>query len=171
MMEKVKITRKQATAIEEYKETVMGVFDFLHDLAGTHNLESHGEDQEEEAIRLMKAYSGGYEVEPECKVGELAKICDDDLERVREIQSIYGDVDDKTEYVNLYGADRVPMNMLIKLSPSEQAAEKERRWWANHGREPWEIREDDTLEYLGDLYVIDWFDSEKVCLKSGIERK
>lgn len=48
--------------------------------------------------------------------------------------------------------------------------EIERRWWNKHGREPWEIKEEDIFEYLGDLYIVDWFDSRDVNFKRGKER-
>src|SRR5699024_8891965 len=47
-------------------------------------------------------------------------------------------------WVNLRGEQG---SRLRHATPEEIAKEKQRRWWAKHGREVWELRENDILYY------------------------
>jgi len=142
-MEKVKVTKAQAEAIEEYKEKVMGVFDFLHDLAGTHHINSHGEEQEEEAIKLMKAFTDGYEVEPEFKVGDWIYIDEcathTNKEHVRKIVAVNPPAITLDDNWNI----GLESGHIRHATPSEIKQEKERRFWAGLGREVNEYKKGD----------------------------
>ncbi len=172
-MEKVKITQEQADAIEavQDREKVRSMIIRWHTGRGRW-VDDEESLNELELDDLIRALYIGYEVEPEFKKGQWIYDITDENKTVIEVayvtdRRVHGFW--KTEYSDI--DTHVAIENARHFTKAEIAKEKERRWWAKHGRKSWEIREDDILEYLNDLYIIDYFDSEKVYLKSGIERK
>ncbi len=171
-MSKVKITQEQADALEAVRdrEKVRSMIIRWHTGRGrwVGDEESLNELELDDLIRALYI---GYEVEPEFEVGDWGftiRECGQkgQVGQVVEVYKVFARLD--------YGdgtGSWWSFRDLRHATPEEIAEEKERRWWAKHDRDVWGIREDDVLEYLGDLYIIDCFDSEEVCLKSGIERK
>lgn len=160
-MKKVTLTQDQADAIERFKTSKQHAIRRYVNRSFRKSTCLYDITLDE----LICALYIGYEVEPEFKVGDWV-VTSDFLEPIRKVK----EVNDRLLVDNTRIVWR-DFGEIRHATPEEIAKEKERRWWAKHGREPWEIKEDDVLEYLGDLYIIDCFDSEKICLKSGIERK
>lgn len=168
-MEKVKITQEQADAIERWvdKDQLL--------IARATGLLNHGEDEsiaELEINTLAKAIYIGYEVEPEFKVGEWVVLEDGYIGEIEFINEVEGwanigySKDTKERGVCL-AATYDLIDIVRHATPSEIVEEKERRWWRKNGRDVWELREDDILDYLGDLLIVDSFDSEEVYFKSN----
>ena len=153
-MEKVKLTREQADAIEKYKEVVYGTFDFLHDLASEHyiDFDLSDEEKEREAIKLMRAFvTGEYEVEPEFKVGDWVVYKHDNT-----IWEIIGELYGGKVHYNITRNGKhkrsVHKDHIRLATPEEIAAEKERRWWKKHNRRVWELKKGDLLkDPLGEI--------------------
>src|SRR5699024_5711592 len=84
---------------------------------------------------LIIAFYIGYEVEPIFEVGDWVK--DTSTNAVIKIN-------DRQHRNNLID----PRHTTIRhATPEEIAEEKQRRWWAKHGRDVWELRENDLLYY------------------------
>lgn len=164
MSEKVKLTREQAEAIEKIKG---------NQLKQIERLLTNPDDYEiiEWSKALLKlsaeeyydALFEGYEVEETFKVGDCVVLSDGKIVEIIEEGSftvVVGWITKKLMYKDQ-----------IEISKITRHATRQEKWWSEHGREVWELREDDILEYLGDLYIVDCFDSVRVSLKSGIMRK
>lgn len=144
-MEKVKLTKEQANAIEHALQEVdeyKGNPDRLLRHASMNNVNFRNELHLLDTIdivALAKALYIGYEVEPEFKVGDW--IHDNITNRVAKIDERGYDgelawVDD--EFHNFFTDFR-------HATPEEIQQEKERRWWAKHGREVWELKKNDII--------------------------
>ncbi len=176
MSEKVVLTQEQADAAERYKKDGHKMAEFV---AHAHSF--HGAYEPLKAIGIddMARFlyePNSYEVEPRFKSGDWI------VNKNKQPFNVYSKplaveitslVEDEGRARARFADDccAVYFDEIRHATPEEIAEEKERRWWKKHGRKPWELREGDILEYLGDLYIVDCFDSEMVCLKSGIERK
>lgn len=148
-MEKVKLTREQANAIEyalqevdEYK----GNLDRLLRHASMNNVNFRNELHLLDTIdivTLAKALYIGYEVEPEFKVGDW----------VVNISNGYIKLIENEREANFLNNDYIKRHELRHATSEEIAEEKERRWWAKHGREVWELKVGDFLinEKLGTI--------------------
>lgn len=179
-MDKVKLTQAQAGALESINRR----FQLRHGGIGV-LLESHikhkweGDNwkymNELSVDDVVRALYIGYEVKPEFKVGDWVRVSWSNtypgIYKVTKtgVRSVAGN--ENGIEIDWANNSRPSLDIVGYATPEEIAKEKERRWWKSHNRDVWEIREDDTLEYLGDLYIVDSFDSERVGLKSGIERK
>ena len=163
MSEKVVLTQEQAEELELQKKELPTV-----GIVQRRMLSNRINDAFEsiDLYTLIKALYIGYEVEQEVKDGDFVDIGLFGISKVAEVTGVKG------KLIAINGSDEYhEFKINGVLTDEEKQEEKQCRWWAKHGRKVWEIREDDILEYLGDLYIIDSFDSEEVCLKSGIERK
>src|SRR5690625_487713 len=146
-MEKVKITPEQANAIKKWinKELLI--------IAKASGLLEHGVDEpiaELTMKQLVKAIYIGYEVEPEFKVGDWVfwetKSNGPIPKTAFKIEKIIKDGVCPDEWPSPYaGGEPIPIEELRHATPSEIAEEKERRWWAKHGRNLWELRKGDLL--------------------------
>ncbi|WP_405101614.1 hypothetical protein [Oceanobacillus sp. FSL H7-0719] len=143
-MEKVKITQKKADAIE-YLLKVRGWSRESIALGEIKRDAQWVDGTPEEGMRgfldeeLLKALYIGYEAEPEfkendwvtdIKTGKIARID----HRGYDGELAWVDDDEK----NFFDSPR-------HSTPSEIAEEKERRFFAEHGREPWELKKNDIL--------------------------
>lgn len=130
-MNKVKLTREQADAIEHLK-------DLTNDLG---------------VVDLADAIYVGYEIEPEFKVGDwvVRTVCrgkNHEVGKIFRIKEVVGD--------GVY-EDCGPSHMMESLrfaTPEEIAKETERSWWKKHGRDYWELKEDDILYYDGHIFAV-----------------
>src|SRR5699024_10096032 len=131
MTEKVKITREQAKVIESKMA-------FRHMSIKYHVMNNWDTDYERclnnlTLDELIRAFYIGYEVEPIFEVGDWVK--DTSTNAVIKIN-------DRQHRNNLID----PRHTTIRhATPEEIAEEKQRRWWAKHGRKVWELREGDLL--------------------------
>lgn len=162
-MGKVVITKEQADEIKRLLQrgetrksiVLIKVYDWFHKSLIVNSMDLD---------LLICALYIGYEVEPEFKSGDW--VFNKKSKRIAKI-SLFG-VDEAGARVDDFESDTVYQVDEIRHATQEEIEqEKERRWWKKHGRKPWEIREDDVLKYLGDLYIVDWFDSENVSFDEG----
>lgn len=138
-MEKVILTQEQAEHIELVKserniETVIGNVFFNKRKYRRENsindvIESIGLE------KMLKAIYIGYEVEPEFKVGDW--IIDEFSGSMTIIEN--------AGYANDLNNCR---NNIRKATKEEIAKEKQRRWWAKHDRDVWELKKGDIIEKL-----------------------
>lgn len=166
-MEKVKITQEQANQLSKNVVKANGV-------------RRHIENKWMSDLttdELIRALYIGYEVEPNFKVGDWV-VCESNnykgitkitrMDELRGKPACYGhwfDIKANTAYSNTEWTNFA--EECRHATPEEIAEEKERRWWAKHDRDVWEIREGDALIYIGVPYIVDWFNSEEVRFKSG----
>lgn len=132
-MKKVKVTREQAEAIEEFQKTV-------HEL---------GISSDE----LKGIFESGYEVKPEFKVGDFIEI---ELFGRGVVVEITG-INNADGRIRINGSSEFnEYNVIRKLTDEEIQQEKERRWWKKHGREPWELKKGDVIigHYTKYIHVI-----------------
>lgn len=137
-MEKVKVTKEQAEAIERWADKIQLV---KAKLCGFLN---HGEDEsiaEMTDDELIEALYIGYEVEPEFKVGDWVILQNGKIGKIEWINYSKNLVSIYDCEVGVVCIDDIERH----ATPEEIAAEKERRWWAKHGRDVWELRPGDLL--------------------------
>src|SRR5690625_2879696 len=136
-MEKVKLTQKQADLIKDIKD-----IDYAINIHGF-NKRPDSPLQRLTTAELARALYIGYEVEPEFKVGDWVFI--DYGEAGTEIGFIKGWINEPHSfYIDKchFGAN---VNKARHATPEEIAKEKERRWWAKHGRDVWELKKGDVI--------------------------
>lgn len=127
-MEKIILTKKQANVIENFKDGFDNIMNGL-----TYD-------------DFIKAVKDGYEVEPEFKVGDWVVHKNGNpfntyLKPLAvKITSVKKDNVYYAEDCNVTYSERIR-----HATPSEIAKEKERRFFAKHGRESWELRHNDIL--------------------------
>lgn len=144
-MEKVKITKEQAEAIERGikiygKDRVMN--DHEPDGVWVGNLvKLNGLTKSE----IAKSLYIGYEIEPEFNVEVGDWIKDTSTGALVEIIN--------QQHRNNIMDERYTTKR--HATPEEIEQEKERRFWANHGRKPWELKMGDTLINKNDRYSCD----------------
>lgn len=127
-MEKIILTKKQANVIENFKDGFDNIMNGL-----TYD-------------DFIKAVKDGYEVELEFKVGDWVTDRDESsnvtgrITRVDTVNKLvwgYFSYHDKETNFDFWEVRHA--------TPSEIAKEKERRFFAKHGRESWELRHNDIL--------------------------
>lgn len=160
-MEKVKVTQEQAYAIEIMKEKHLEDLEGLfanpddYDIKGYHKpLFELTPEQCYNALYI------GYEVEEKYKEGDwvyvdwVSKDAKQHLFRVKGTEKESG----MTFIVidNPEGNNTPPERIVRHATPEEIAEEKQRRWWAKHGRKPWELRKGDVILNVlsGKLYEV-----------------
>lgn len=155
-MSKVKLTKEQATAVEKYK----------NDLRFRHWQEKVNKIRNEIIIEkcllelstddFMNAFEYGYEVEPEFNVGDWVHVSwsntNPSVHKVIKtgVRSTCGNKNGIE--IDWGGSPTPPLDIIRHATPEEIAEEKERRWWAKHGREPWELRKGDSLIKSGESH-------------------
>ena len=144
-MEKVKVTREQAEAIEWALKYSNVYADKPNELLQRHGYAKYNDDgfsqkltplNDLETIDLAKVLLGNYEVEPEFKINDWIT------------HKVDGTVGKVTKTEPCLRTDKGMGGYLdgFRLStPEEIKQEKERRWWKKHGRGVWELRKGDVL--------------------------
>ena len=94
--------------------------------------------------QVVDAYFGGYEAEEMFRVGDWV-VYDNGVERgygykTNQIK----DVDEQKAYFD--EGRRMHLTSLRHATPEEIAEEKQRRWWAKHDREVWELKAGDIIQ-------------------------
>lgn len=165
-MEKVKITKEQADAIEfalneseDFKDNPDRLFrdciashvSFHSELYALNNLD---------VVKLAKVLfvPNGYEVEPEFKVGDwvyvkgIFKSVSPEIAKVTDVKTHRMILDNGFDL----GKGSITSDTVRHATPKEIEEEKERRWWDKQGRKPWELKQGDivtngyeTKRYLG----------------------
>ena len=166
MSEKIKVTQKQADAIEEYKRCQRS----------NHYQESVNKQRynlylakcllDLTSSEFMDALYIGYEVEPVFEVGDWVKsLVGKGTGKIKDI--------DKYDYYTDFAFVSSKRDLTIRhATPEEIAEEQERRWWNKHGRELREVKKGDLLKRTedGHLFIINHlplFYDEVEDLKNG----
>ena len=146
-MEKVKLTKEQANAIEyalqevdEYK----GNPDKLLRHASMKNVYFRNELHllnSIDTVNLAKALYIGYEVEPKFEVGDW--VVWDEMKIIGQLVEVGGEL--RVDSMDYDVPQSIRLNKLRLATPLEIAQEKERRWWKRHGREVWELKDYDVI--------------------------
>ena len=148
-MEKVKLTQEQANAIKRWvnKEQLI--------IAKASGLLEHSIDESIAELtmeQLVKALYIGYEVEPEFSIGDwvVYKHNNTIWEIIGELYGgkVHYDIARGEKYKGSVHKDHIRL-----ATPEEIKQEKERRWWAKHGRDVWELRPGDLL--VSDIRVFE----------------
>jgi hypothetical protein len=129
-MKKVILTKEQAEFAKKFTEGFKERFPELH------------------LDNFSYALLHGYEVEPEFCVDDLAVIEYDEIQKPRKILSVMFLNGEKYAYLENW--DEVPFSKLRKATEEEV----EQRFWAKHGREPWELKNGDVLRNTKDVYIV-----------------
>lgn len=142
-MEKVILTQEQAEAIEGYKMSETGIYDFIHDLP-IDSIFSESQMNHEEIqynlLKVMNAFVNGYEVEPEFKAGDWKVV-----EYSREIGQVVEYFKEKQRVELDCNYFTYKKGDLRDATPEEIAEEKERRWWEGIGRCVRQFKEGDIV--------------------------
>jgi hypothetical protein len=156
-MEKVKITREQAGAIEYCIEEYGKDKTINSHANGTWAYECEPLNNLDFS-ELAKALYVGYEVEPEFKIGE--KIVDES-DANKTIITVKGEAYGKlygywTDHeTNTHVGTTVRKVNARHANDSEIAAEKERRWWSGHGKDVWDVENGDVIKKKADGFAFD----------------
>ena len=148
-MEKVKLTKEQVTALEKAINDY-GIDTTMNDhsphnwggcLSPLNELKTH---------QMARALYIGYEVEETYKVGDLVVHIPTGI--IGEISHVNGN------WINFFHSDEqkavnISVNDLRHATPEEIAEEKQRRWWAKHGRDVYEFKSGDLIDH--EHYVVE----------------
>lgn len=121
MTEKVVLTKEQAKAIEEFQKTVHELGISLDELKGI--------------------FESGYEVKPEFKVGDW--VYDMQYNKVACVD--HRGVDDIRVWVDDEDYNFFAIVNIRHATPEEIEEEKERRFFAEYGRDVWELKRGDIV--------------------------
>lgn len=148
MTEKVKLTQEQAWMIENHR----GSFERLMRKHHTKNCPTYIDELTTQQV--VDAYFGGYEIEETFEVGDW--VMNTSINKSHEL---------KEELCVKINANRGYYKHLRHATPEEIAEEKQRRWWAKHGRNVFEFKKGDLIvhrkivtgvtEVIGDLLWVE----------------
>ena len=184
-MEKVKLTREQANAIEHALQEVdeyKGNPDRLLRHASMNNVNFRNELHLLDTIdivTLAKALYIGYEVEPEYKVGDWVVNANGTIGKITNINE-FGEFEGFWEEIEMLCEKD---NFVRHATPEEIEKGKERRWWAKLGRQPYEFKMGDivtwevkkglfeVVSHKGEMYKLtrDFCDSEFLALTKNLK--
>ncbi len=144
MSEKVKITQEQADWLERYELTQDQIDHYIDIQPFSKRPDSPIVDWG--ASKLAKALYIGYEVEPEINDGDfLLHIPMNVIGKVINGVIHWSDnIENDVEYINKL----IISGEVRHATPEEIAKEKERDWWAKHGREVKEVKKGDIIHDL-----------------------
>ena len=150
-MEKVKLTREQAEEIERYKKNGDEQIDYM--------IDGHIYDKRPDlkistlkTSELARALYIGYEVKETFEVGDWVYV---EVPK-KELPNVFKVMIAERYSVKLdrlYGNHK--KSDIRHATAEEIAEEKQRRWWAKHGRDVWELRENDLLYYDGEFKEVE----------------
>src|SRR5699024_1459557 len=148
MSDKVKLTREQAEAIKSIRGDINGGFtpgNIRTQLKKQWMDKPYATLNELPFEQFIVAVLGDYEVEETFKVGDWVVDVYEGITRIdsKEKEGLWIGEGTLT-WVNYDGEC---YERLRHATPEEIATEKQRRWWAKHGRDVWELKENDLLYY------------------------
>lgn len=147
-VKKVKLTQEQANAIERIKDKDYAINVLVAGKRPDNPL------CELEVSELAKAFYIGYEVEPEFKVGNWAVWrSTEGIDVIKQIEKVEG-YRIWADWLDEGSLLFAPSDEIRHATPEEISKEKERRWWAKHGRGVWELKKNDVI--FNQSYV-DWY--------------
>src|SRR5699024_2955381 len=175
MSEKVKLTREQAEAVEKLRKMAISDDVIVHNTVFYQVTERERDTaykpfKDIDLDTLLKALYIGYEVEETFKVGDWVKVNWRDkkpsIHKVRRVNNTFAIIDGKQANT------KPPTRIVEHATPEEIAEEKQRRWWAKHGRDVWELKDLDILinEKTGKMYEVNILADETIRLwKIGVD--
>ena len=144
-MEKVKLTQEQAEMIKKHREA-----DNLEMLLRKHRMSGCLTYIDELTTQqVVDAYFDGYKVDPDFEVGDWV-VYDNGVRCGYKTNQIK-DVDEQKAYFD--EGRTMLLTRLRHATPEEIAEEKQRRWWARHGRDVYEFKSGDLIDH--DHYVVE----------------
>ena len=144
-MEKVKLTQEQAEMIKKHREA-----DNLEMLLRKHRMSGCLTYIDELTTQqVVDAYFDGYKVDPDFEVGDWV-VYDNGVRCGYKTNQIK-DVDEQKAYFD--EGRTMLLTRLRHATPEEVAKEKQRRWWAMHGRDVYEFKSGDLIDH--DHYVVE----------------
>lgn len=159
-MKKVIITPQQAKAIElietnellTHEETV-----YAHAHTHQHNpwRGEYAPLNSMNMLTLVDALRIGYEIRPNFEIGDLVKFAKSTTGKVYKVTGNRGGLIFLEHNLN------APERNLQHLTDKEKV---EYEWWDSRGREVWELKKGDILEFFGDLLIVDDFIFDQVIL-------
>src|SRR5699024_2274293 len=144
MSDKVKLTREQAEAIKSIRGDINGGFtpgNIRTQLKKQWMSRPYATLNELPFEQFIVAVLGDYEVEETFEVGDWVH---------NNVTGRVAKIDDRGYDEEVAWVDDDKVNCFTQFrhaTPEEIAEEKQRRWWAKHGRDVWELRENDLLYY------------------------
>lgn len=148
MSEKVRLTKEQARAVEVFKDNNLTLKDYAYE-----NLSEELDPIQILGIdKMARALYVGYEIEPELDVGDwvISKVTGE-IGKITHLKSngyVVTDIKLVDYKDDVFLVDKP--DWFLKKTPEEIAKEKQRRWWAKHGRGVWELKERDLLRQVHD---------------------
>ena len=135
-MKKVKVTKEQAKGLNQITTPQSAVKEHVGNWQLGNDLNALSLDE------LIRALYIGYEVEPEFKVGDWV---------VTKVTNHIGKITGFSSITKYYDIEGIQTDVIRHATPSEIAEEKERRFFAGHGRELWELKYKDILRLKSGL--------------------
>src|SRR5699024_8339131 len=139
MSEKVKLTREQAEAVEIRRNMNMFENSIKCHITGQFKGDSNKALAELSLDEFIRALYIGYEVEESYEVGDCVVLDDGQIVEIIE--------DGSCTVVVGWIINRLMYRDQINKSLIKRHATKQERWWAKHGRNVWELKENDILYY------------------------
>src|SRR5699024_9985253 len=99
--------------------------------------------------QVVDAYFGGYEIEETYEVGDWVYvdwITGARLHKVAETEGIKTKAGKPALKIHGDGNILAPIEITRHATPEEITKEKQRRWWAKHGRNVYEFKEGDLIK-------------------------
>jgi len=137
-MEKVKISQKQADAIEKYKQEARKQHAKMTNVKPPFDTESWALPLHFlSTTDFSRALFSGYEVEDEFKDGDWVAV---EWDEGKDINVIVGFESHGRMIVDNEGLNNTPPNGIVRHATDEEiATEKQRRFWNGNNRDVWEL--------------------------------
>lgn len=162
-MEKVRITREQADAIQFalfkskdfkdnpdrlFRECIASHVTFHNELYALNNLD---------VVKLAKVLftPNSYVVEPKFKIGDWITFSEKYGTEITQIEEVkWSSYWNDTCAFWDGGSSCLPFHKIRHATESEIEQEKQRRWWKKHGRDVWELNPKDVLIAEDGRYLV-----------------
>ena len=165
-MEKVKLTQEQAEAIERYKRELVDSIDEQYRFGVKRTPHEWAEPLVElGGKQVLEIIKHGYEVEEKFEIGDW--VVHENRKLIGEVIRIYEDV---LKITRLGDSHIWNKKYTRHATPEEIAEEKQRRWWAKHGRGVFEFKTGDLINHAGMILEVEKPEDDLVCIKINESR-
>src|SRR5690625_4814185 len=147
-LKKVRLTKEQARAVEVFKDNNLTLKDYAYE-----NLSEELDPIQILGIdKMARALYVGYEIEPDFKVGDWAECNDGNVGKVTNMRDDgFLTIETIDGFIGAHEKNfRVLTHVEKKKAKEKFTKEKQRRWWPEHGRGVWELKERDLLRQVHD---------------------
>lgn len=167
MSEKVKLTQEQADEIEKIKRVGLPC-----------RWKKDGWEIDRSKVlnnlnlnNFLEAIYGDYEIYQEFKDGEYIVYENDIVKNTMKIIELIGEyikVEPIYKGFTRYNLVNVNSPLIRHATPEEITEEKERRWWANHNRDVWDLKQEDVvIDRFNRIREVDEDDGDTVSFFGG----